>query len=187
MTIECSVGDCSKPVKSKTLCSAHYERMRKRGTLMLPKRQLAFERFDQTYSETESGCLVWSGAKTHNGYGQLNYRGETVRAHRYAWEQFKGPIPDGMVVDHLCFTRACVNVDHMRLLTAGQNQQNREGAQDRNRSGLRGVYWHKEKGKWTVRIGIGGKHHFGGYFTNKEEAGRVASSLRAELLPYSQN
>lgn len=183
----CSITGCAKRMKSRGLCSMHYERNRKHGTTNEPLRAIGSDRFDSTYQVTESGCWEWTGSTTHNGYGQLYDGTAMVRAHRYAWERTNGPIPEGLVVDHLCFTRRCVNVDHMRLLTAGQNQQNRQGAQDRNKSGLRNVYWSKDKSKWIVRMGVSGKYIHGGYFTDKEEAGRVAAEMRAELMPYSQN
>jgi hypothetical protein len=40
-----------------------------------------------------------------------------------AYEEAKGPIPDGMMVRHLCHNRACVNVDHLEIGTAKQNTQ----------------------------------------------------------------
>ena len=42
-------------------------------------------------------------------------------AHRWAWEQAKGPIPKGLVVDHLCRVRWCCNPDHMELVTNREN------------------------------------------------------------------
>ncbi len=47
--------------------------------------------------------------------------GKNVLAHRVAWMLANGPIPEGLVIDHLCRVRECVNVKHMRLLTRGEN------------------------------------------------------------------
>ncbi len=56
-----------------------------------------------------------------HGYGQT-WDGKTVvLAHRVAYEREVGPIPKGMVIDHLCRTRACVNVEHMEVVTHGEN------------------------------------------------------------------
>lgn len=73
-------------------------------------------------------CLIWTGALDGGGYGRLHVNGRMVPAHRYAWERERGPIPDGLYVDHRCYVRSCVNVDHLRLATPQENQQNRSGA-----------------------------------------------------------
>lgn len=65
----------------------------------------------------ESGCWVWTAGISHRGYGL--YRGK--RAHRVAWEQANGPIPDGMVLDHVCRVRCCVNPNHLRVVSVSEN------------------------------------------------------------------
>jgi hypothetical protein len=69
----------------------------------------------------ENGCLVWRGAKHSSGYGsisiRLNGKQYSAYAHRVAYEFAKGPIPDGLVIDHLCRNRACVNPDHLEAVT----------------------------------------------------------------------
>ena len=187
MTRQCTIDGCVKELLSRGMCPMHYSRFRKYGSTDKPTRTIGIDRFDQSYVPSESGCLEWSGSTTHNGYGQFYDGTGMVRAHRFAWERTNGPIPEGLVVDHLCHIRKCVNPAHMRLLTAAENQQNRKGVQARNASGHRGVYWDEPKGKWTVKVGIGGKSVHGGRFTDKDEAGRVAAEMRAELMPYSQN
>jgi hypothetical protein len=69
-----------------------------------------------------NGCLLWTGA-TNKGYGKLR-RAETNKtwaAHRFAWTITNGPIPEGMVIDHLCRTPLCVNTDHMEVTTIRVN------------------------------------------------------------------
>jgi hypothetical protein len=55
--------------------------------------------------------------------------GRAVRAHRYAYEQLVGPIPEGLVLDHLCRNRLCINPLHLEPVTIGENI--RRGAFDR--------------------------------------------------------
>ena len=183
----CTIDGCAKKLLSRGMCSMHYSRLRKFGSTDKPKRNIGIDRFDSTYTVTESGCWEWTGSTTHNGYGQFYDGTGMVRAHRYSWERTNGPIPDGMVVDHLCHVRKCINPEHMRLLTTSENQQNRAGAQARNISGYRGVHWDKSRGKWSVSIGINGKYVYGGRYSDKDEAGRVAAALRAQHMPYTLN
>ena len=66
------------------------------------------------------GCWEWQGRRDRDGYGISKGRGQTS-AHRLSWVLHRGSIPGGMTVDHLCRNRACVNPDHMELVTAREN------------------------------------------------------------------
>ncbi len=76
--------------------------------------------------EPNSGCWLFLGALTHNGYGKLrgadgDYRDE--KAHRVFYERTKGPIPAGLQLDHLCKVTSCVNPDHLEVVTGAINCQ----------------------------------------------------------------
>jgi hypothetical protein len=59
--------------------------------------------------EPNSGCWLWVGYLNDSGYGLVSVGGKERRAHRVVYERVRGPIPDGLQLDHLCRTRCCVN------------------------------------------------------------------------------
>jgi len=65
----------------------------------------------------ESGCWIWQGQRKAN-YGM--YSGG-LSAHRVAYELMRGPIPEGLELDHLCRTPPCVNPDHLEPVTRQEN------------------------------------------------------------------
>lgn len=68
------------------------------------------------------GHWMWNGSLDGNGkYGGFHYKGKQRRAHRVAWELFVGPIPEGMVLDHMCRVTQCVNPDHLQVVTQREN------------------------------------------------------------------
>lgn len=70
-------------------------------------------------------CWIWLGSKTAAGYGQIivsgRRRGPKAYVHRLMFEMFKGPIPDGMEVDHLCRNTSCVRPKHLEAVTHREN------------------------------------------------------------------
>ena len=74
-------------------------------------------------------CIVHTGHIDRDGYGRIFRRGEKILAHREAWSLVNGPIPEGLVIDHLCWNRACVNVLHLRLLSADENRKRQRAAE----------------------------------------------------------
>ena len=68
-----------------------------------------------------TGCWVWIGSRMKNGYARLDGTG----AHRVYYEHFIGEIPAGLVVDHLCERRDCVNPSHLEAVTELENNRRR--------------------------------------------------------------
>jgi hypothetical protein len=73
--------------------------------------------------EPMSGCWVWMGSLSGNGYGRF---GKKV-AHRVIYELLRGPIPEGMEADHMCNNIICVNPDHIRPSMPRDNKMRGNG------------------------------------------------------------
>lgn len=72
--------------------------------------------------EPSTGCLVWTGGVDSRGYGRMHYEGRKEQAHRVVFFLTHGRWPKpGMVVDHRCNVKPCVNPDHLRELTQSAN------------------------------------------------------------------
>lgn len=85
----------------------------------------------------ESGCWEWMASKGSNGYGRFGdgWKKSPKLSHRASYEALTGPIPDGLVIDHLCRNRGCVNPDHLEPVTIGENvRRGDSGALGRNKT-----------------------------------------------------
>lgn len=69
----------------------------------------------------EGECIIWTAYVNETGYGKFRADGKSVRAHRYAYELEVGPIPVGLVLDHLCRNTRCVNPAHLEPVTLREN------------------------------------------------------------------
>lgn len=84
----------------------------------------------------EGDCWIWTGwqrARGSNGrgepYGGVQYQDKAWLVHRLAVTLASGPIPSGMMVDHLCKRTLCFNPDHLRVVTAKANAAGRDQEQ----------------------------------------------------------
>lgn len=73
-----------------------------------------FQFVDKTSSSR--GCWLWKGFIHPGGYVQFWFQGVPVKGHRYSYELFEGPIPDGHDVHHICGVKHCVNPSHLETL-----------------------------------------------------------------------
>ena len=99
--------------------------------------------WSRSMERNEQGCYLWTGRMSWNGYGHFYAWGRMQVAHRVIWIHERGPIPEGMQLDHTCQNRNCVNPDHLEIVTPKENT--RRAMQ--NRLGRRpdGRYYTKEE------------------------------------------
>jgi hypothetical protein len=112
-------------------------------------------------------CELWTGYTTPNGYGRRTVKSVSQYAHRYAWEQANGPIPEGMVIDHLCGVRNCTNVRHMEVVTLAENTR---------RGAARKVKGCREHGPWDRVTPLGRQ-----YCKRCMDAGNLRRRSRAKV------
>jgi len=95
--------------------------MRDRESLSPTKRAVDYSqlpiRVDDLY-----GCWLWTG-KQDKGYGVLWLATGPRRAYTWTWEQERGAIPEGKVLDHLCRRTLCVNPAHLEAVSVVENQR----------------------------------------------------------------
>src|SRR5438552_3186211 len=68
-----------------------------------------------------SGCWEWNGPRSNNGYGRMPYQGRARPAHQLVYRLWRGPIPEGLELDHLCRNTWCVNPEHLEPVTHREN------------------------------------------------------------------
>lgn len=128
-----------------------------------------FRLMDKVTVMVTTGCWEYPASKKSWGYGTFYLDGKYQKAFRVAYTLFVGDIPAGMMIDHVCHNRACINPNHMRLATPSQNICN-SGKRSNNTSGFKGVFWSKASSKWMSQIMARGVLYYLGLFDTLEEA-----------------
>lgn len=115
----CSIDGCPEPFSAKGLCRRHYylqlNRARREASRPPLEERIAI-RFWAKVTKTDT-CWLWTAVTLPNGYGLVTINKRKIYVHRWSYEATKGPIPDGLVIDHLCRVRNCVNPDHLEAVT----------------------------------------------------------------------
>jgi hypothetical protein len=140
-----------------------------------------------SHVDRSGDCWLWIGAERGGKTGYERYGGwRNQYAHRYAYEQVIGPIPDGMGLDHrpTCSKR-CVKPTHLRPTTQSQNMQNLTGPHRDSTSGVRGVSWDAQTGRWRAQMCLNYVHYRLGRFATVAEAETAVIAKRLELFTHN--
>lgn len=89
----------------------------------VPRSATLRERLDFYSCRAPNGCLVWTGSTDGKaGYGKLKWQGRMQYAHRLAWEDAHGAIPDGLELRHkACDNPPCIDLAHLAIGTHAEN------------------------------------------------------------------
>lgn len=119
----CTISGCGRPHQARGWCTLHYDRWRTHGDPLELKGSHgdpAGRFWAYVPDRPDDGCWLWTG-HTNGSYGVF-WDGERHRlTHRFAYELVLGPIPEGLVLDHLCRTPRCVRPDHLEPVTQQEN------------------------------------------------------------------
>lgn len=130
--------------------------------------------------DPQTGILKWRfskrgikagadvGSQNSKGYLCATVEGERFLNHRLAWFYITGKWPVGLI-DHRDTDKKNNRFANLREATGSQNLANR-GPTARNRSGHKGVCWHRLTSKWEAKIKVGKKNHHIGLFKTKQDA-----------------
>ena len=122
----CSIAGCDRPHEARGWCNTHYQRWYHFGDPLheLVTRRTLHEQFARAVV-VRAGCWGWRGSVGNHGYGRIRKRDDgrqtELLAHRYSYELFRGRIPDGLCIDHLCRNRLCANPAHLEVVTLAEN------------------------------------------------------------------
>jgi hypothetical protein len=101
------------------------------------------------------------------GYVTVGVNDRKIFVHRIIWEYYNGPIPAGLLIDHINGIKHDNRIENLRLATSRENQQNRI----KHREGkLFGCRYHRHSRKWQAQAWVDGKTRHIGYFNTEQEA-----------------
>jgi hypothetical protein len=100
----------------------HAKRYRRHGDASISNKVRSLSLDERAHKIDKTGeCWLWTGATDGDGYGKVRQGERLFSVHRLAYEQWVGPIPEGMVVCHTCDVTNCCNPAHLWLGTSAEN------------------------------------------------------------------
>ena len=128
---KCSVEGCERYCAARGWCDLHYRRWLRNGDL--ESRRIVGDDLARFESKVKKGqpkeCWEWQAGHSAAGYGVFLVNGSMTYSHRFSHTHFKGKIPKGFHVDHLCRNVNCCNPEHLEAVPPKEN----------HRRGIKGV------------------------------------------------
>lgn len=131
-----------------------------------------------------AGCVYSTthGRNLTKRYVMIKIQGSAYAAHRLAWLLTHGVDPGEQIVDHINQDSLDNSIANLRLVSPSENNWNNICPQGNSTSKRRGVYFHKQSGKWAAEINMHGKKkHIGTYATLSEAESAYASEYNNRL------
>jgi hypothetical protein len=132
--------------------------------------------------EYRDGNLYWknknnkfAGYVHHTGYFTVDINKKSYRVHRLVFMMHHGFLPQ--IVDHIDGNKLNNSIENLRKADSNQNNQNSR-TPITNKSGIKGVNWHKVTNKWAVQLNINGKKRWFGSYFDIEVAKFVCETMR---------
>ena len=113
-----------------------------------------------------------------DGYVRIKIEGKLYYGHRIIFIYYNGYLPK--FIDHIDGNPRNNNINNLREASRCQNSYNSKIAIN-NKSGVKGVSWHKKASKWMVCILANSKVNYLGLYDHIEDAKKVALDARKEL------
>lgn len=129
------------------------------------------------------GFIYWkkngrpAGSKNSRGYMTIRVDGKTYQVHRIVWALHNESVPE--FIDHINGNKADNRIENLRAATLSENNRNAQ-LKVTNTSGVKGVHFDKQSGKWKVQLYVDGKQKSFGFYADLKEAEAVAIAKRNE-------
>lgn len=115
----CSIDECDATPVARGWCFVHYRKWLAHGDANFKKPTLEERLWPRIDKSGEH--WIWTGGCIGTGYGTISVAGVDTPVHRLVYELEVGPIPDGLVLDHLCRVRRCCKPEHLEPVTFREN------------------------------------------------------------------
>jgi hypothetical protein len=122
-------------------------------------------------------------SKDRDGYILNFVKGKIYREHRLIWMYVYGEMPNGML-DHINRIKSDNRIENLRIVSFSENRQN-IGKLSNNKSGFKGVWFHKVNKNWCASISVDKKNCHIGSFATKEEAYEAYKTYAEKLHKYN--